>query len=280
MVTGKRPFQRNTAAETLVAILREPAEPVGSQNPDAPAPLCWAIERCMAKDPERRYASTRDLAREFSALRHGFTERPARPPEIRPTNLPAQRTGFVGREKEVAAAKDLMLRPEVRLMTVTGPGWIGKTRLAVQVAGELLERFSGGTYFVPLSPINDPRLIASAIVQALGIREAGGQLPLEIVKQYLQNSLSAPVLLLLDNFEHLIEAVPAVAELLAAGPHLKIMVTSRAPLHVYGEHEFTVPPLSMPASTSMSAVETLAQYPAVALFVQRAVAVKPDFEFN
>jgi predicted ATPase len=280
MVTGKRPFKRSTAAETLVAILRERAEPIGAQNRDAPAPLCWAIERCMEKDPDRRYASTRDLAREFAALRQGFTEKPVKQAEIRPTNLPAQRTGFVGREKEVAAAKELILRKEVRLVTVTGPGGIGKTRLAVQVAGELLERFPGGTYFVPLSPINDPGLIASAIVQALGIREAGGQLPLEILKQYLQNSLSAPVLLLLDNFEHLIQAVPAVAELLVAGSHLKIMVTSRAPLHVYGEHEFTVPPLSMPASDAMSTVETLAQYPAVALFVQRAIAVKPEFEFN
>jgi predicted ATPase/predicted Ser/Thr protein kinase len=280
MVTGKHPFQRSTAAETLVAILREKAEPIGAQNRDAPAPLCWAIERCMAKDPDKRYGTTRDLAREFAALRHGFAEKPVKQAEIRPTNLPAQRTGFVGREKEVAAAKELILRQQVRLVTVTGPGGIGKTRLAVQVAGELLERFPGGTYFVPLSPINDPGLIASAIVQALGIREAGGQLPLEILKQYLQNSLSAPVLLLLDNFEHLIQAVPAVAELLAAGSHLKIMVTSRAPLHVYGEHEFMVPPLSMPDSVAMSAVETLAEYPAVALFVQRAVAVKPEFEFN
>jgi predicted ATPase len=279
MVTGRRPFKRNTAAETLVAILREQAEPIVPQNLDAPAPLCWAIERCMAKDPDKRYASTRDLARELAALRHGFTQK-TKQPETRPNNLPPQRTGFVGRQKEIAAIRELILRQEVRLVTVTGPGGIGKTRLAVQVADELLECFPGGTYFVPLSAMNDPGLIASAIVQALGIREAGGQLPLEMLKQYLQNSLSAPALLLLDNFEHLIQAVPAVAELLAAGYHLKIMVTSRAPLHVYGEHEFMVPPLSMPSSPVMSTVETLAQYPAVALFVQRAMAVKPEFEFN
>ena len=279
MVTGKRAFQRNTAAETLVAILREQAEPIAAQHRDAPAPLCWVIERCMAKEPDRRYASTRDLAREFAAIRDGFGK-PAMNAEIRPSNLPAQRTAFVGREKEVAAAKELILRRDVRLVTVTGPGGIGKTRLAAQVAGELLDRFPGGTYFVPLSPINDPALIASAIVQALGIREAGGQQPLEMLKQHLQNSSSAPVLLLLDNFEHMIQAAPAVAELLAAGSYLKIMVTSRAPLHVYGEHEFAVPPLSMPSSAATTAVGTLAQYPAVALFVQRAIAVKPDFEFN
>ncbi|HEU4415378.1 MAG TPA: protein kinase, partial [Candidatus Angelobacter sp.] len=280
MVAGKRAFQRATAAETLVAILREPAEPIAAQNRDAPSPLCWAIERCLAKDPEKRYASTRDLAREFAALRAGFTEKAAKPSEIRPDNLPAQRTGFVGREKEVAGAQELISRPDVHLVTITGPGGIGKTRLAVQVAGGLLQRFPGGTYFVPLSSLNDSSLIPSAIVQAMGIREAGGQLPLEILKENLQNSQHAPILLVLDNFEHLLQAAPVVSELLAMAPHLKIVVTSRAPLHVYGEHEFAVPPLAMPAPRAANSVDTLARFPAVALFVQRAIAVKPDFELN
>jgi len=280
MVTGKHPFQRSTAAETLVAILREQAEPIGVQNPDAPAPLCWAIERCLAKEPDKRYVSTRDLARELAAIRDHFSEKPVKQVETRPTNLPVQRTGFVGREKEVAAAKELLLRQDVRLVTVTGPGGIGKTRLAVQVASGLVERFPGGTHFVSLSSLSDPGLIASVIVQTLGIRQAGGQSPLEMLKENLQNSLRAPMLLLLDNFEHLVQAAPTVAELLAMGPNLKIMVTSRAALHVYGEHEFPVPPLAMPDSRSKPSVEVLSQYPAVALFVQRAVAVKPDFELN
>src|SRR4030088_2026671 len=137
MVTGKRAFPRSTAAETLVAILREQAEPIGVQNPDAPAPLCWAIERCLAKEPDKRYVSTRDLARELAAIRDRFSERPVKQMEPRPSNLPAQRTGFVGREKEVAAVKELLLRQDVRLVTVTGPGGIGKTRLAVEVANGL-----------------------------------------------------------------------------------------------------------------------------------------------
>ena len=144
----------------------------------------------------------------------------------------------------------------------------------------LVEHFPGGTHFVPLSPVSDPDLIASAIVQTLGIREAGGQSPLEILKENLQDSLRAPMLLLLDNFEHLVEAAPTVAELLAMGPNLKILVTSRAALHVYGEHEFPVPPLALPDSRSMPSVEVLSQYSAVALFVQRAVAAKPDFELT
>src|ERR1022692_1576230 len=277
MVTKKRAFQRSTEAETLVAILREQAEPIGVQNPDAPAPLCWAIERCLAKEPDKRYVSTRDLARELAAIRDRFSEKPVKQMEIRPTNLPVQRTGFVGREKEVDAAKELLLRQDVRLVTVTGPGGMGRTRLAVQVASGLVERFPGGTHFVPLSSLSDPGLIASVIVQTLGIREAGGQSALEILRENLQG---APMLLVLDNFEHLVQAAPTVAELLAMSPNLKIMVTSRAALHVYGEHEFPVPPLALPDALAMPPVEVLSQYPAVALFVQRAVAVKPDFELN
>ena len=224
--------------------------------------------------------SGRDVARELSAMRDRFSEKPVKQVQTRPKNLPVQRTGFVGREKEVAAAKELLLRQDVRLVTVTGPGGIGKTRLAVQVASGLVECFPGGTHFVSLSSLSDPGLIASVIVQTLGIREAGGQSPLEVLKQTLQEQLRAPMLLLLDNFEHLVQAVPTVAELLAVGPNLKILVTSRAALHVYGEHEFTVPPLALPDSRSMPPVDVLSHYPAVALFVQRAVAVKPDFELN
>src|SRR5947207_951468 len=271
---------RDLKPETLMAILREQAEPIGVQNPDAPAPLCWAIERCLAKEPDKRYVSTRDLARELAAIRDCFSEKPVKRVEPRPTNIPVQRTRFVGREKEVAAAKELLLRQDVRLVTVTGPGGIGKTRLAVEVASGLVERFPDGIHFVPLSPLSDPGLITSVIVQTLGIREAGSQSPLEILKKNLQDSLRAPMLLLLDNFEHLIQAAPTVAELLAMGPNLKILVTSRAALHVYGEHEFPVPPLALPDSRSMPPVEVLSQYPAVALFVQRAVAAKPDFELS
>jgi predicted ATPase len=199
--------------------------------------------------------------------------------EVRPANLPAQRTGFVGREKEVAAARELLLRQEVRLVTVTGPGGIGKTRLAVQVASGLVERFPGGIHFVALSSLSDPGLIASVIVQTLGIRQAGCQSPLEILKENLRVSPD-PILLLLDNFEHLVQAAPTVAELLAVASNLKILVTSRSALHVYGEHEFPVPPLALPDSRSISTVEILARCPAVALFAQRAIAAKPDFALN
>src|SRR5437899_1580953 len=205
---------------------------------------------------------------------------PRQQAQTRPSNFPVPRTGFVGREKEAAATKELLLRQDVRLVTVTGPGGIGKTRLGVEVASGLCEWFPGGIYFVPLSPLNDPSLIASVIVQTLGIREAGGQSPLEILKKNFEDSLSAPMLFLMDNFEHLVQAAPTVAELLALGPNLKILVTSRSALHVYGEHEFPVPPLALPDSRFASSVEHLSQCPAVPLCLQRAVAARPDFELN
>src|SRR6266436_3119856 len=207
-------------------------------------------------------------------------QKPVKHLEPRASNLPVSRTGFVGREKEAAAAGELLLRPDVRLVTVTGPGGIGKTRLAVEVASTLYEKFPGGAYFVSLSPLSDPSLIAAVIAQTLGIRGAGSQSPLEILKESLRDSLGTPMLLLLDNFEHLLPAAPTVAELLVMGPNLKILVTSRAALHLYGEHEFLVPPLGLPDPLCMPPVEDLPRYPAVALFVQRAVAAKPDFELN
>jgi predicted ATPase len=260
--------------------LREQADPVATLAPDAPAPLCWAIERCLAKEPEKRYASTRDLAHELAAIRDRLAEKALRHPESRQSNIPVQRTGFVGREKEIEAAKELLLRPDVRLVTITGPGGIGKTRLGIEIASAVAERFPGGIHFVTLSAVNDPGLLLSVIVQTLGLREAGGQSPLELLKKHLQDPSRPPVLFVLDNFEHLLQAAPTIADLLAMGPSLKILVTSRAALHVYGEHEFPVPPLAVPDSRTKPSVENLSKYPAVALFLQRAEAAKPDFELN
>ncbi|HEY1264559.1 MAG TPA: protein kinase [Terriglobales bacterium] len=280
IVTGRRAFHRKTAAETREAILREHPEPAAKHNRDAPAPLCWVIERCLAKQPDGRYAATRELARELVAIRDRFAERSKQPAEMRAVNLPVQRTGFVGREKEVASAQELLLRPEVRLLTITGPGGIGKTRLAIQVAGSLADRFPGGVHFVPLSPLNDPGMIASAIVQTLGIRESSGESPLQALKESFDAGPDAPLLLVLDNFEHLMEAAPMAAELLAMARQLKIMVTSRAALHVYGENEFPAPPLALPDGQAESSPAGLLQSPAVALFAQRAAAARPDFELN
>ncbi len=277
---GKPAFRRGTIAETLASVLRDDPEPVSVVNRQAPAPLCWVIERCLSKEPGERYASTTDLARDLAALRDRRSEVPAPPPAIRPSNLPAERTAFVGREKEGAALIELLQRPEVQLVTLTGPGGIGKTRLALQVARELAGHFAGGTYLIQLAPVSDAALVPAVIAQTLGLHQSPGQPPLEALRDYLQNALRAPMLMLFDNFEHMTAAAPDVADLLAASPNLKVLVTSRAPLHVYGEREFPVPTLEVPDLKSASTIEALLQYPAVGLFRQRARAVKPDFEIT
>ncbi len=280
MATGKPAFRKAAPAETLAAILRDHPEPVASVNPQAPAPLCWVIERCLAKEPGERYASTRDLARDLAAVRERISEALLRRVETRPSNLPAPRTAFVGRDREVAAVEELLLRPDVQLVTLTGPGGIGKTRLALEVARHLADRFPGGTYFIPLAPVSDAALVASVIVQTLGLHDTAGQTPLQTLKEYLQNSSRVSLLLLFDNFEHMLSASPVVAELLASGPGFKVLVTSRAPLHVYGEQEFPVPTLAVPDARLAPPPAEMVKYPAVDLFLQRARAVKPDFEIS
>ena len=276
MVTGLPAFQKKTHAETMAAILRDDPERLGSRTLQAPPPFLWIVERCLAKDPKERYASTHDLARDLAAVRDRLAEASTRPAESRPNNLPVQRTAFIGREHEATALRQLLRRADVQLITLTGPGGIGKTRLALQVATETAAEFPAGVCFVPLSAVSDHGLIASTIAQALGVREIGNQSPQENLKEYVRG-LDQPMLLLLDNFEHLVSAAPVIAQLLTTGPKLKIAVTSQAPLHVYGEHEFPVPPLVLPDLKSIPPIEELTRLPAVALFVERAQAVKREF---
>ena len=276
MVTGVPAFQKKTRAETAAAILRDEPERIASRMLQAPAPFTWIVERCLAKDPQQRYASTRDLARDLAAVRDRLADAHVSHAEPRPSNLPVPRTAFIGREHEGAALRQLLGRDDVRLVTLTGPGGIGKTRLALQVAGEIGDQFPSGVCFVSLSVVGEPGLIASTIAQAVGVRETGNQSAQEGLKDYL-GGLDQPMLLLLDNFEHLVSAAPAISELLSAGPMLKIVVTSQSPLHVYGEHEFPLPPLALPDPKSLLPLDALSRLPAIALFVERACAVKHDF---
>jgi predicted ATPase/tRNA A-37 threonylcarbamoyl transferase component Bud32 len=280
MITGRRAFRRDTPARTMFAIVGETPEPIGSLNPEAPPPLCWVVERCLAKEPEKRYASTRDMARDLAALNDRFSDLQLKQREVRPSNLPVPGTVFIGREKELAAARELLLRADVRLVTVTGPGGIGKSRLSIEAAREVAKEFSAGVYFILLGAVSEPGLIASAIAQTLGVRENGTLAQLEALKKYFENSLRKPMLLLLDNFEHLVEGAPLLAELLALAPTLKFLVTSRAALHIQDEFEFPVPPLALPDTKSLPPLEMLSQYSGISLFVQRAAAVKPGFKLT
>jgi predicted ATPase/class 3 adenylate cyclase len=189
-------------------------------------------------------------------------------------NLPAQPNALIGREQELAHVGALLLRTNVRLVTLTGPGGTGKTRLALQVAAELLDRFADGVWFVPLAAISDPGLVVSAIAQMVGIKEVSSQ-PLNAqLKRYLGPK---QLLLVLDNFEQVGVAAPLVAELLASAPQLTVLITSRAVLHLSGEYEFAVLPLALPDRRHLPALEQLTQYEAVRLFIERAQAIKPEF---
>lgn len=206
------------------------------------------------------------------------TEQGLHNPPIHPnTHLPTQRNSFIGRAEERAMLGSLLQRADVRLLTLTGPPGIGKTRLALQVSADLLEEYEHGVIFVNLAAIYDPALVAHTIAQSLGVWKMAGQALVEFMDEYIRDK---HLLLILDNFEQVMAATPQVTELLECAPRLNILVTSREVLHIYGEHEFVVPPLALPNPEYPLPLETLAHVPSVDLFVQRAHAVKPDFNLT
>ena len=200
---------------------------------------------------------------------------PLRTLDVHPNNIPLQPTPLVGREREIGEVAERVRSEEVRLLTFTGPGGTGKTRLGLQVAADLLEEFSDGVFFVALASITEPELVASTIARALGVKESAEQPLMESLKSYLHYK---HLLLVLDNFEQVLEGAPVVAELLGTCPKLKVLATSRIPLKLYGEQEYPVPPLTLPDPRVMPPLEVLTQYEAVRLFVVRARAVKADFQ--
>ncbi|NJC98400.1 MAG: NACHT domain-containing protein, partial [Anaerolineae bacterium] len=189
-----------------------------------------------------------------------------------PNILPASLTSLLGREKETAVLRQLLRSPEVRLVTITGPGGVGKTSLALQVAHDVQDAFIDGVFFISLAAISDPTLIIPTIAHSLGVVESPKRLLLDNLKEFLRNKHA---LLLLDNFEQIMSATPLLSELLSACAGLRMLATSREALRLRGEQEFPLLPLALP---DRSAVETLMQYPGIALFVQRAQAIQPDFQ--
>jgi len=243
-----------------------------------------ALERGERLAPQqettRQLADALGLTAEERAVFDGSITRRRRPravPEAAGASLlpplPVPLTSLIGREREAAAVVTLLRRDDVRLLTLTGPGGVGKTRLALRVAEEARADYPDGVLFVPLAPIDDPALVAATVARALGVREGG--LP---VREGLRAALQhRRLLLVLDNFEQVVAAADLVVDLLHGCPALRVLVTSRAPLRAGGEQEFAAPPLALPDPARPATAEALGQAPAVRLFVERARRVKPDF---
>jgi predicted ATPase len=225
----------------------------------------------FATPEELRERIANDLAQ---LLTERFTSPPQTAVHARPAPVPVPRSPLIDREQEVALVRDLLQREDVGLVTLTGPGGVGKTRLAIQVAADLASRFADGVAFVSLASLKDPELVELTVARALGVSDADGQSIGERLREYLR---PRQLLLLLDNAEQLLSAAPLATRLLDAAPRLTLLVTSREPLRVRDERVVPVLPLALPDAESLPDLDTLAQVPAVALFVERVREVKPDF---
>ena len=238
---------------------------------DEPEPPQDVLQEHPAPQKHTRHPATgavRQLAEGASAS--AFVKQAA-------STLPLPLTSLIGREREIAAISTLLGRPEVRSLTLTGTGGVGKTRLALAIATELRDAFPDGIGFVSLVSIHDADLVLPAIGQAEGLQSTSPRAPLELLSALLREQRR---LLVLDNFETVVAAAPSLLELLAACPRLKLLVTSREVLRVRGEREFVVQPLALPDPKHLPDDETLAHYGAVALFLERAQEVQPAFQLT
>jgi predicted ATPase len=279
MLTGQLPFQGDHEQVLIYAIINETPEPISALRADVPKELEDIVTKALQKNLSVRYQRVEAMLFDLKKILQpaSISTSPTKTSSARSNNLPAAATPLIGREAEIEAITQLLLRPQIRLVTLTGPGGTGKTRLGLQVATNLLTSFDDGVFFVSLAPINDPALVLSTIAETLGVIDSSLRPLLESLIAHLGEKT---LLLVLDNFEQIVAAAPSVAELLAACPQLKILATSRVVLHLTGEHEFAVQPLTTPDPKQMLSLEALTHFAAIELFRQRAQSVQLDFVIN
>jgi len=313
MVTGRLPFKSKDFGQLLVLIAGPKDPPLEALRGKAPSGLDRIISKALQKKRKARYQKISELANDLRDLKFdlaveekvrksqgtdsgslslgsvGFDksediEHPTlqisastTAPKARPNNLSVLLNPLIGRDADVAAIKKLLLNEDVRLVTLTGPGGTGKSSLSLRLARELLDEFQHGVFFVALTSINEPALVAPSIAQVLGVKEERGVPLLETIKKFLREKR---ILIVLDNFEQILSAAPLVSDLMSSSPQLEFIVTSRAALHLRGEHEFAVAPLSLPDPKRLPPLDQLAQYSSITLFVSRAQSLKPDFVLN
>ncbi|MGK2856805.1 MAG: protein kinase domain-containing protein [Thermoanaerobaculia bacterium] len=307
-LAGRPPFEGATIGELISAILgRDPAPIATVTGGHVPAPFARILERTLVRNRNERYQRVDELLADLknvsmelqdsrffkvgaaASAEEKTTELsisgsdPSLDQDLRPReaqhrsgNLPTELTPFVGRESEERSLTALIGRADVRLVTLTGPGGTGKTRLALHVARALAASFPDGAWIADLSNISDARLVPSAIAAALSINEAGGASVTDLLVERMRGRT---MLVVLDNFEQVTAAASVVSRLIAGAATVRFLVTSRTRLRLAGENEFPVPPLSIPDESEFRR-EELERHSAVALFVQRAAAAKPDFELT
>ena len=309
MLTGKQPFTGDTVTDTFAAILTREPIPPSVYFADIPADLDPIVLKTLSKSKDSRYQNAGELASELQALQKrlefdngrskaaGFvsfsdekteefdaastdydiprvTDEDLKKQNLRPNNLTVTYSQIIGREKEIVSISRLLLQDDVRLVTMTGIGGTGKTRLARAVAERMLLDFDDGVFFVEMAAVTQPEVVASTIAQPLGIKEEAGRPVLEMLKEHLRDK---QMLIVIDNFEQVIDSAPQVAELLTASDSLKILVTSREVLRVTTEIEFPVPPLIVPEPASGLSFDELKENEAIRLFTDRAMTSKPTF---